>query len=664
MKCVQKPQISPSLSYTTDSTRIGLEFSYSFSQLVANISIYSQVAIERFSSSDFTYKIIPISSGSTTNFIIAISTNKSIVAGPKLTYTLVLPNDIIAAQNLLIPSNSAGIALFDYTPLSEDQKKALDSAKSQTKTTSVIATGAAVANSAVASGTPMLLQGLMLTELIYLIKYIEIRYPLNVLQIFNSSSSLPTFFFFYSFQEAEEDKQALPPIFTYYQVKPFFLENNGELICKNMAILAIVYLSVQLVENNKSTSLIIRLLKFVHSLFIWELVLFFFLLYWQKFVFYTFSNVTFSSSTQNGIMNFSIACVFIFIECLFLLHIYLILNVITNIKFRMALLKFSKSSNMPFIQVVDSHSQIDSGKDSLRTRHTEENYKSAEKNYFSIEKKSFESNMEIEKSPNESPLKRPYKDTKLIVYRDSGDSSFTDSIRTDSGDKKPSSSLFSPTFSPSKFKKTTIAPNFDDSDLHSAGVKLDGEKKKSFVHQWNRFKYWVLNWRIVRYFYFPQNDEVFLRQYEFMHDDLKSENLWQTHYVWFDYLRQTFLSILAVVFHFQPFPQIFLINLVNIAYIVFYICLNPYKSKIIFLCCLVSELITESALISSLGLAVLDLNQQVEAEKRLLFGWIIVSANLALLYWLCFAGIIKILLMIYEKRKRKKILNEAQQDKK
>lgn len=658
MKCVQKPQISPSLSYTTDSTLIGLEFSYSFSQLITNISNYSQVTIERFSSIDFTYKIIPIS-GSSTNFIIAISTNKSIVAGPKLTYSLVLPNDIIAAQNLLIPSNSAGIALFDSTPLSEDQKKALDSAKSQTKTTSVIATGAAVANSAVASGTPMLLQGLMLTELIYLIKYIEIRYPLNVLQIFNSSSSLPTFFFFYSFKETEEDKQALPPIFTYYQVKPFFLENNGELICKNMAILAVVYLSVQLVENSKSTSLIIRLLKFVHSLFIWELVLFFFLLYWQKFVFYTFSNVTFSSTTQNGIMNFCIACVFIFIECLFLLHIYLILNVITNIKFRMAFLKFSKSSNMPFIQVVDSHNHIESGKDLLSTRQKE----SAEKNYFSIEKKSCESNQEIEKSPNESPLKRPYKDTKIIIYRDSGDNSFTDSIRTDSGDKKPLSSVFSPSFSPSKFKKCAVTP-FDDSDLHSAEPKLDDEKSKSVFRQWNRFKHWVINWRIVQYLYFPQNDEVFLRQYEFMHDDLKSESLWQTHYVWFDYLRQTFLSILAVVFHFQPFPQIFLINLVNISYIVFYICLNPYKSKIIFVCCLVSELITESALISSLGLAVLDLNQQIEAEKRLLFGWIIVSANLALLYWLCFAGIVKILLMIYEKRKRKKILNETQNHKK
>jgi len=77
------------------------------------------------------------------------------------------------------------------------------------------------------------------------------------------------------------------------------------------------------------------------------------------------------------------------------------------------------------------------------------------------------------------------------------------------------------------------------------------------------------------------------------------------------------------------------------------------------MCSLVSEIITESALMSSMWLAVLDLNQQIEVDKRLLFGWIIVGANLALLYWLCFAGIIKILLTIYEKRKRTKILNDT-----
>ena len=663
--------MSPTLSYTTDPTRVGLYFSYSFSQLVSDIAICSQVTIERFNSSDFTYSIIS-NAGSSNHFIISISTNKSIVSGPKLLYTMNLPNDVISSQNLIISSNSSEIALFDYYPLSNAQKKAIDSAKSQTATTSAIATGAACANSAVASGTPMLLQGLMLTELIYLIKYIEIRYPPNVLPIFNSSSSLPTFFWSYSFEEIEKDKTTLPPIFSFYNVKPFFLDNNGEFICKNIAILVLVYLLTQLVENSSSTSLILRGLKFIHRLFVWELVIFFQLLYWQKFVFYTFSNVTFSSSSQSGLVNFSIACVFIMVECLFLLHIYLILNAITSIKIRMGLLKLNKNSNMPFGQVVGSSNQIESGKDLSSGRQQEENFKTSEKPFFTSEKK-YESNNELEKSPSQFSLKRPKRDTKMILSRESKDINFRDSIKTNFDDKKPSTYLFSPPFSPSKFKKSTVVPNFDDSELHSAIPKLETDKQnqletdklnqnvlhESNFHQ-NKFKRWLMKLRIIQYFYFPLNDEVFLRQYEFMHDDLKSENVWQTHYVWFDYFRQTMLSIFAVVFHFQPLPQICLINFVNISYIVFYVLLNPYKSKILFFCCLISELITESALISSLGLAILDLTKESDIEKRLLFGWIIVSANLALLYWLCFAGIMKIILMIYEKRKMKQIMNQAQ----
>lgn len=656
---MDKPQISPSLSYTNDVTQINLDFTYTFPIMVSKISSFSQVTIQGFKSSDFTYEI---TSSSSYSFVIYISTNETIVGGPKLTYNLLLPDDVVALENVIVQSNTTDISLFDYIPISNSEKNAIESAQTQTKTTYYVATGAVYANSALASGTPMLLQGLMLTELIYLIKYIEIKYPPNVLEIFkNSSSSLPTLFFFYKFQTPEEDKRVLPQLYTYYGVLPYFLENNGEYICKNLAILAIVYLSVQLIAQNTSTSIIIRILKLAHSLIVWEIVLFFMLLYWQKFVFYTFSNIVFSSLSFNSLLNLSLASLFVVLESLFLLHLFLILNVISSIKSK----HFPKNEKqLHFIKVNESNLQIEdnikelapSSRSAIKLESPNLLGKSTDNQnqFFSNNK-----NSDNELLPSSENQRKKEARTGLIA---SIDSSFSDAIKTDPGEKniKPSS-ILSPNLSPSKFKKTTVLPNFDDGDLSSNPIKLkidieSNPKEKDFLE---KAKNWFLNWRIIKYFYYPTDDEDFLKQYEFMHVDLKSDNIWQTHYVWFDYFRQTLLSILVVVFHFEAFLQIFLMNLVNICFIVYYICINPYKSKIIFMCSLVSEIITESALMSSMWLAVLDLNQQIEVDKRLLFGWIIVGANLALLYWLCFAGIIKILLTIYEKRKRTKILNDT-----
>lgn len=76
-----------------------------------------------------------------------------------------------------------------------------------------------------------------------------------------------------------------------------------------------------------------------------------------------------------------------------------------------------------------------------------------------------------------------------------------------------------------------------------------------------------------------------------------------------------------------------------------------------FICCLISEIIAEAALISALGLGILDMNGDKSEETRLFFGWIIVVANLVLLYWLCLLSIAKIIVIFYERRKRMKVKN-------
>ena len=600
------------------------------------------VSIEGLNNWDFTY----ILNSTASDFIINLSINKSITAGPILTYMLLLPDDIIFIENIVIVSNSATISLLDIINLTDTQKKAIESAKRQTITTQYVATSITYANTAIASGTPMLLQGMMLT------KYIEIKYPPNVLEIFKQNTPILEIFFRFKFENCDEYRNILPKIYSHYGVSPYFLENNGDQICKNVAILFIVYLLTVIVERSSSISLILKLLNLIHSIVVWEMVLFFMLLFWQKFVFYTFSNILFYSTSSNGNINLGLASAFIFLESLFLLHLFLILNIIQS-KRNYANPKINvieAKQHAIFMDVLESPIE-----DSLRNDTKHLNGLPLHEESFLDKKISFNIN-DIDKSPIPLKPQNEKKSEGLKQTKISRDSSFT----SDTGEKSLKIFNFygSPTSSPSKFKKNAV---MNDNELDFVESKPNAKRTsfEKFVNLFGKFKIyltsWLVNLRVIRYLYFPEDHIKFLKQYEFMHLDITLGNIWQTHYVFFDYLRQTILSIFAVLFHFKPFPQIFLINLVNICFIIYYIVASPYKSKIIFFVCLISEFITESALFSAMILSILDLNEETKIETRLFFGWIIVGANLALLYWLCFSGVVKILLMIYEKRKSKKV---------
>lgn len=597
---IKKSDMSPVLDYTINELNISLKLSFFSPRVALNINEFSKASITNFlNNKDFSYKIDP-SNYSDSEFFIIISPNKSIIGGPLLTFTLLIPQDVIFIENFLVSSNVSSIKLHDYYLISDEEKTAIESSKTQTTATSYIATGTTYANSVAASGTPMLLQGIMLAELIYLLKYIDINYPPNTLGIFKAESQIFTMFFFYKFDDKQKDTQKLPWRFRHYGISPYFLENAGEIICKNGAILILVYgLTIIVHKTQNKNFFLFKLLRKIQEMLVWELVLFFMLLYMQKFVFYLFSNIMFYSlETESGKINLSIAAAFIFGQILFLVHLFYILH----------LIKFMKNTN--------------------------------------------KNNKSVKKVPSSSSLEEKEVSSNRAV-------SFFDeqNLIKSGGDSIIEPTAFASPQSSNTTKKNNI--NFTKSKENSEKPRKSYIKDCKKASLMEKIKKIFLKNSIISYLYFPKDQKKFLKQYEFLHQDLHNESIWQIYYVWIDYLRQTSLSILAAVLYFSPFLQIFLINLINLAFIVYFILAFPYRSKILFFVALVSELITESALVGALGLAILDLNQETNEKTRLFLGWIIIGANLALLYWLCFAGVVKLMLLCYEKRKNAKIVSEG-----
>lgn len=582
--------------------------------------------------SDYSYSINKTSSPN--NFIIVIRTNKSLTSGPKLKYYFSISQELMIEENFLIRSNYSEIILRDYIILNPEQKKLADSLEDQNEQTSRIILILISLCFYLGFGNPLLLQGMMFVEMIQIIKFIEINYPQFVIEMFKNSQQIPKMFFFYEFQDSDEYKNILPTIYTFYDVSPYFLENNGENIARVLVGLLLCYVLILFVENTTKKSFVIKLLAIIHSIFVWQLMLFIMLISWQKFVFFTFSSFVFRSNNQNGTINLIVSCFFFIFSGLFLLHIYAILKILNVIKQRVARMQiFDAKSHKIFVEETNIQSLND-----IRSQR---------------------GNNDDSSPDSRSPQK-------LINFNFDKSALSCESIKNEASDKisKPTSSsntsLTSPGLTSNKalpiktFKKNAVLPTIEESQYKPTMKKQ--ENKNKLASCFHFVMEWLANLRIIQYMYHPKNDEVFLRQYDFFHVNLKIDHSYQIFYPLIDYCRLTSFSII-IAFNFNPFTQIFLINLFNIGFIIYFLLSIPYKSKIMFICCLISEIIAEAALISALGLGILDMNGDKSEETRLFFGWIIVVANLVLLYWLCLLSIAKIIVIFYERRKRMKVKN-------
>ena len=179
------------------------------------------------------------------------------------------PLEIITQYNLAVVSNCQEIGLFDWYPLSETDQKNIENSKKQTQVNSVMSANGM--STILASSSGIFLFGLMMMEMIYFLKYINVNYPLNALSLFESKQSSYVLFFQYSFK-MEPDSFVLPDIYTYYQVSPYFLNNTGEVLSEIFAVfvIAIAILCLNMFIHGRIW-FVSTLFGFIGRILIWEL---------------------------------------------------------------------------------------------------------------------------------------------------------------------------------------------------------------------------------------------------------------------------------------------------------------------------------------------------------------------------------------------------------
>ena len=591
-------------------------FTTIFANFSQDIKNYSSVNISSLNNFDFNYSFSFDNNLTKSNFYLKLKTNDNFANRPNLVYLFNVSDLFLLKNNLTMPIKTASIILKPYYPMSESEKSLAASINSQTKSMDSTVQGVGYASTFFSSCSSLFVNGLLLVEMIFLLKFVEISYPPMVIQMFESRTSSPKLLFDFTFINNPSDSLAVPQLFQHYNVSVYFLNNVGEIVCEMGLLIFIATILLKITpydeENNeegKLRKILKKVLIFVRNALVWESSLFFILMNLQKIIFFIASSCIFPPTTSmNAYVNVFFSSIFGFAILIWFIHFFKIIDLCQKFK-------------------------QEKGEPSIKNEANENN-----QSIFSA------------KSNNKSQI-FPFQDSPLISSSTSHDKNFPINFKkniVESPTKQENRNIFSHIH----YDLPNLAGSLNQIDIDMTSTKCFSNINKKTEGLISRLKK-----QLISFLYQPKNPNVYLQRYDLLHLDYKSTKSIQKYYEFFYYFRQCWLSVLAVILHRFPFCQIITLNVFNIIFILFTIFSRPFTTMYSYITCLVNELITESAFLASLLLGFYDFFNETDYQKRMKCGWLIVYANMFLLYWVIFTGVLRpIVFWIYEKQKQRNLV--------
>lgn len=521
----------------------------------------------------------------------------------------------LSENNYFLPQKLATLPFQDYYALQPSEKALASSINSQSETSQTISGGATYASPILSAGSTLFAQGMMLTEMIYLLKFVEIKYPSIVTDMFNAQNKPPTLIFHYIFENDARDLAVLPKLHQKYKVSVYFLNNMGESLCQMLAILLIscVFLLITPYEAVEKPSCFQKTLMFFRNYFVWEFSLIFLVMNLQKLVFYFCCSWMFPPvNTFNAKLNLSAASFVGLLIILWILHL----------KKKIQLCQQLKAEN------IQENSLFSPEISSMRNQQMEETL----------------NNNSVIPSLVNTPNRNTLYQTSTKTYKKSALE--VESLKKSQVFPVQNNDISSFEITSSKSEKNTQ----DIKASHNIFLKKLG---KFFSFAW-----------IYSFLYKPRKNTVFLQRYEFLHLDFKADSVVTVYYALIYYLRQCLMSIFTAFLYNYPLAQILVLNAVNLMFLLYTVFSNAFTSKFSYVVCCVNEIIGQIAFSSALVIAFYDYNNNFDYNDRMKLGWTIIWCNLILLYWVLTSGVTKpIFLAIHQKWQKKRALNKIHAEK-
>ena len=183
--------------------------------------------------------------------------------------------------------------------------------------------------------------GIMMVEIVFLLKYIDLNYPQNLREYFFERSHFlenNKVFSFISFEKNEAEFNNLPFLYRYYRASPYFFDMGGEMIFKCMFFLVLGYalwglhhycFSIRNLNKNKNIikKLLSWLLQKLYEWLVWEYIIMLFLMNYQQLFFWMLVSFFFPPlKSPSGIINFLSALFYCFINFIVLAYFGILIH--------------------------------------------------------------------------------------------------------------------------------------------------------------------------------------------------------------------------------------------------------------------------------------------------------------------------------------------------
>ena len=227
-----------------------------------------------------------------------------------------LPEEALISNQYLLEKDEESIELQDCYSISETEKKILETVSGVSSTASSATEIITILTTILNSDSTYAFRSLMLIELVYLLKYLDITYPPNVLVLFNSSYK-STNFIKAKLEEHPNDSKQVIGNFKIYGISAYAVNNVGEATLQILILIILGYIYsfiYKKIEDSKNFY-IVKIADFFNKLLIWNITIVIIFTKFQDLCFYTFTTWAFLPIYSNkGYINIAYSIIiFIFV---------------------------------------------------------------------------------------------------------------------------------------------------------------------------------------------------------------------------------------------------------------------------------------------------------------------------------------------------------------
>lgn len=667
-ECLNLIKIDYSWEYTELANVILLKFNVINSRIknaILNESFFN-INIDNFKEEkDYTIKIsedfeVPLS------FKLLLNYNKPVIGGAylHLSYNQSIYNKLSFENNsIFIKNQYYDIKLSDYYFLSETEQKAVNNSGKLSKGGSEVSTATVIVAIFFFPGSSFAMRGLMLLNVIQLLKYVDISYPPQAVAIFKDQSQK----LFLNDKLVEEISLSNPKYFKFYNVSLSPLNNLLDDLLQ-LIFFTIIGVTIQFIHQAigkylKKSSLIEYFFLISKSATVWSLVIMMMISKYLKISVCILIYTRYKEDYFNSMEEFFFFLICFLYMLLLIPHFTSIITKINHLKKILGKKQIEQSICSPqlkFNKVLPTNSEMfkNNAKDEnpsdliYFSKASMHSTVFPQKNFYDSEKPIKISQLERNKI-SVSPFNNPEKPVlflenagpkKSVVFHLQDKNSKKKENTEEKNDLKDEpmtaitpylenrNELISE-YDGQMTSKTNETPMTDlEIEKYRNHFKTNGWKKyiitivKGLLLPCNYFR------DFLKFVFTHKNHEEFCFKYRILVKGMSSKLRLSNYYFTIDLVRFLLLAILVSFSYDNPMAEICLMEVVSCFFLIFIILTRPFENKIEMLLCLINESLINCAYLAAILLALLDRIGYSNSDLRMQLGWVIVFSYLIMMY--------------------------------